>query len=301
MTTVRSPSEVKLENLEATIRASGGSSNALEYAPALLTKVRCLQQQHQFAALIQQLLSSREQGDLRGRVLEVNFADCFVRANQLIGYGHKQGMTGDIDFSWKLDKSLVCIEMKLLREDQSTRESFRSQIAEYGVAKIEISDDTRDVFRLQADIIQKATTRKFNPKLDPFVVNLVAVDVSELTGGAIDLGDCLLAACGNSNVREHFDEHYCREAVVGVFENIDPAHMTDLQRDWVSKAQAIPSGAPHPREYLHGAIFLFRNPSDTAALCYELSARIMWNEALVNRDVASLIATELMKIIPLAK
>jgi len=289
---------MKLDELKTIIKAAGGSDNAIAYAEALLEKVSRVEAEKQYAPLIAQLRASREQGDFRGRVLEVNFADCFIRKGIALAYGVKQGMPGDIDFGWGVEGHDVCLEMKLLREHKVIRDEINAQLDDKGVSAKFVNDDTRDVARLQTDLIQKATTRKFNPTPSKNTVNLVAVDVSELQLGTADLGDCLLAAGGNTLAARHFGEAFLRESVVGAFENCAPEKLRESQKAWVASVQKLPDGAPHPRGYIHGALFLFREPKETAALSYELRAAIAWNPNLADEDMAKKVCGALHAVIP---
>ena len=131
-----------------------------------------------------------------------------------------------------------------------------------------VNDDTRDVARLQADLMQKASPRKFNPAPLADALNFAAVDVSELQLGMVDNCDCLLAAGGKTMAKQYCDPVYLRDPVVGFFEDLAQDQLTDPQKDWLSRVQRLAEGAPHPRTYIHGAIFLFRNPKERAALSY---------------------------------
>jgi hypothetical protein len=163
---------------------------------------------------------------------------------------------------------------------------------------IHIDDDLGDVCRLQRDIIDKASTRKFNPIPAVDTINLVAIDVSELQLAMVDLGDCLLAAGGNSLVVRHCHQGILREGVVGVFETISGARRTVVQTQWIAKCQQVPGDAPHPRAYLHGVVFLFRNPPGTDALSYRLRSTLVWNPSLIPASTLRAVASELYRVIP---
>jgi hypothetical protein len=63
---------MQLDELKGIIKAAGGGENALAYAEALLVKINRIESEKQYAALLGQLRNAKEQGDFRGRVLEVN-------------------------------------------------------------------------------------------------------------------------------------------------------------------------------------------------------------------------------------
>jgi len=44
---------------------------------------------------------------------------------------------------------------------------------------------------------------------------------------------------------------------------------------------------PHPRDYIHGVLFLFRRPKETAALSYQLRSVIIWNRVLMTMKIAT--------------
>lgn len=292
---------MQLEELKEIIQAAGGGECALAYAEALLAKVNRIEPERQFSALLRQLRATKEQGDFRGRVLEVNLADCFLRKGIALNYGVQQGMQGDIDFGWNVEGHKVYIELKLLGQDKATRDSINAQIEDKGMYATFLNDDTRDVARLQADLIQKSSTRKFNPKPSGNSINVVGVDVTELQLGTVDVCDCLLAAGGNVLAAQHCNPACLRDPVVGLFETIEPEKLNASKRDWISRVQRVLEGALHPRDYIHGALFLFRKPKERAALSYELRAALVWNPALVSADVAKRIFGALHAVIPQAK
>jgi len=152
---------MNLHDLQQIIQASGGGPFAQEYAEIVLTKVIRLERTGSFGALFQQLRAAKNEGDLRGRLLEVNFADAFASQGILLDYGVKQGGSGDIDFRWRLPNVKLFFEMKLLGQDQATKQSIDAQLAARGFSVAGIKDDTYDLARIQRDIYQKASPKKF--------------------------------------------------------------------------------------------------------------------------------------------
>lgn len=62
-------------------------------------KIAHLTSTSRYSNLLTQLYNTRDQGELMGRVLEVNFADRFEQENTPLQYGTKQtGCCGDIVF-----------------------------------------------------------------------------------------------------------------------------------------------------------------------------------------------------------
>ncbi len=292
---------MEIEDLRSVIKAAGGGSNALAYSEELLAKISRIESTNSCNRLLAQFCAAREQGDFRGRTLEINFADLFVQQSRALVYAARQGMTGDIDFQCRIADRDIFIEMKLLGQDRATRDAINLQLERCGSSSTLITDDTRDVRRIQSDLIQKASTRKFNPRPNPSWINLVAIDVTELQLGTIDICDCLIAAGGNTVASNYYESACLREEVVGVFEAPVVANLTTSQQDWLTHIKNLLNGAPHPRDYIHGALFLFREPKEIAALSYDISAIVVWNPGLVTEDIARKICPTLHDIIPPAK
>jgi hypothetical protein len=290
---------ISLAELQGAIQAAGGGATAVEYADPLLEKVHRLEATGRYHELMRQFRKVANEGDLRGRVLEINFADQLIPTYPALRYGVSQyGTTGDIDFALQIGDLDTFIEMKLLSQDRATRNSFNAQIANSGVASAHVLNDASDIARIQRDLIQKSSTKKFNPTPTPNRINLVAIDVAELQLGMADAGDCVLAAIGNSGLAAHeFEPNFMRPQVVGLFEQ--PTRPTAEQQDWIGTIHALPPGQPHPRDYIHGALFLFRRPKDTAALTYLLRCVVVWNRALMTKEIATQVGTVLHGAFPM--
>jgi hypothetical protein len=252
---------VDISELRSIIRAAGGGENALEYAEALLAKVNRLEATGRYGESLKQLRRVQQAGDLRGRLLEVNYADQFERNGQQLRYGEKQGGSGDIDFGWTVLGRQVFTELKFLGQDSATTKDIDEQIKGLGMYQICIRGDTFELGRLQRDLIQKSSTRKFNPVPRDSWINIVAVDVAELLLGTIDTGDCLLAAGGNPLACQYYDPLLVtRPDVVGIFELLSDSAVTPAQRQWLDSIQSLPPSQPHPRDYIHAALFLLDPP-----------------------------------------
>lgn len=292
---------MQLHELKKIIQGAGGQYCAQEYAKALLEKINRIKSTCRYRSLIDQLSAAREQGDFRGRVLEVNFLNLFLQKDVYLQYSAKQDAAGDIDFCWDLDGYKFFIEMKLLGQDKKTRESINKQLQATGCNANLISDDTWDVARIQLDIFSKSSTKKFNPQPEPTWINLVAIDVSELQLGTVDLGDCLLAAFGNEGALKYCHPACFRPGIVGVFENSEESFLQDTQIKWKNSFHTTLFNGPHPRGYIHGVLFLFREPQERAALCYELSAAVVWNSKLINSQIARVFCKSFHEIVPCKK
>ncbi|GLR27256.1 hypothetical protein [Limnobacter litoralis] len=291
---------MKLDELVQIIENAGGCEWAQESAVDLLPKINHLEATGGFEKLFKQLRQAKEPGDFRGRVLEVNFAGQFLKYHGNLRYEAKQGRPGDIDFCWQVNDHKVFIEMKLLQEDQKTKAQIQSQTMQRGVFFICRDNDHIDIVRLQRDIINKATIKKFDPVPKPGTLNFVAIDLTEIELGMVDLSDCLLAVGGNPLVLQYGHHSHTVSDVVGVFESktrpFSPAELA-----WVREIHAIPNDQPHPRDYIHGVIFLNRSPANKALLGYELRARLIINQHLpIERSVLDQVIGEFYKAIPFA-
>jgi hypothetical protein len=292
---------MQLDELQSIIKGAGGQHFALDYAAALLGKINRIESDNGYGEMIKQLRVAKEQGDFRGRVLEVNFANLFVEKGIKLQYGASQGMSGDVDFCWHLDDYQAFIEMKLLGQDLRTKEQINKQLKATGFSETLITDDTWDVARIQRDIFQKSSTTKFNPCPAPTWINLVAIDVTELQLGTVDLGDCLLATVGNEVASRYCHQTCLRPAIVGVFERGEGSSLRAEQIEWVNGFHATLGVEPHPRNYIHGVVFLFREPQERAALCYELSAAVVWNPALIDSQKGKEFCRSFHGIVPCMK
>jgi hypothetical protein len=284
-----------LPQLQTIIQQAGGGAFALDYANDLLVKVNNVANHQVPVGYLSQLSQSRNAGDLRGRLLEINLVNYFFTQNVPLSYEVKQGTTsGDIDLLWKTCGADVFIEVKLLGQDQTTKQKINQQLDEYGVSASQVDDDTSDVMRLQYTIIDKATLKKFQHPPFQNAINLIAIDVSELQLGNVDAADCVLATLGSARAKNYFGHACARDHVFGLFEKDQKSN----HDEWVAQINAKLADKPHPRNYIHGVIFLFREPKELAALSYDLKACIAWNTNLISDALASAINVEFHKIIP---
>ena len=267
----------------------------MDYADDLLLKVNNVASHQVPSGYLTQFSQSRNAGDLRGRLLEINLVNYFATRKVSLSYEVKQGAaSGDIDLLWATCGANVYIEVKLLGQDQVTTQQINQQLIEYGVSARHIKDDTSDIMRLQYTIIDKATLKKFEYPPITNAINLIAIDVSELQLGSMDAGDCLLATLGSARTKTYFGEVCARDHVLGLFQINPEAN----QVDWADSIHTKLADKPHPRSYIHGVCFLFREPKELAALSYDLKGFIAWNTNLITDSLASAINDEFSKIIP---
>lgn len=286
---------MNLAQLQAIIERSGGASLALDNASDLLVKVNRAATHQTPKNYLTQFSQSRDAGDLRGRSLEINLVDYFATNNVPLRYEVKQGnVTGDVDLLWQTSGVDVYIEVKLLGQDQVTKQKINEQLQAHGVSASHLNDDTYDIMRLQYTIIDKATLKKFEYPPLKKNINLIAIDVSELQLGAVDAADCVLSTLGSVQAVNYFGAPCARPHVCGLFE----PDSTNENADWKSLQDLKIAENPHPREYIHGVIFLFREPKELAALSYSLKGCIAWNTSLISSGLAENINVKFHKIIP---
>lgn len=144
--------------LQMIIKQAGGKEFALDYADALLEKLNRVARHQVPANYLTQFSRSGNEGDLRGRLLEINLINYFAENNVPLAYEVRQGnVSGDIDLLWDSDGFNVYIEVKLLREAQEIQRSADAQLVSSGISASHVRDEMYDVMRLQYTLIDKAT------------------------------------------------------------------------------------------------------------------------------------------------
>lgn len=246
--------------------------------------------------VLRQFGRGADRGDFLGRVFEVNFGAMLLEAGLRPRHAVKQWRPKDIDYVLQLAGHEVNIELKRLGRHANDDERIRRQVA--GEALDDLEDDGRtvesDIGRVQRDIFVKAG--KFNPVIPAGAVNLVAVDVCELVGGMMDVGDCLCAAGGLPLAAKHYRDPF--PSPVGVFEEFDLNGLGEAQRRWVGAFHQPVPDAAHPKDVLHGVWFLFRDPPQRTRLGYDLRGCLVWNVRLAAAVPARDIGAALQAAIP---
>jgi hypothetical protein len=184
--------------IERVIKAAGGSNVARKDLGPLGIKIRRIAKLAKYSGFFRQFLKAKNEGDVRGRLLEIHFLEHFLRQGISLNHAVKQGHSGrgNIDFAWQLPGYQICFEIKLLGQDKKSRDAMNQQLVTSG-RHTEQGDEIDDIIRLQRAIISKSSTTKFNPRPEPSIINMIAIDVSELQLTCVDVDDCLLAAGGN--------------------------------------------------------------------------------------------------------
>lgn len=285
------------QELVCIIKRAGGKTHAIGYADELLQKVNKLEENGGFCGLMKQFKTSSEEGDFRGRVLEINFANCFIEKCFDLTGPAKQGGSGDVDFLWKLENYNIYIEVKLLRQDKKTLDSIKQQLQKNGKFSV-FKSVNGDIIRLQRSILEKSSLKKFSHSPKSSWINLIGIDISELQLGAVGIRDCLLAAGGHQALQYYFNESEFCPDVIGVFEDINGRKLSNGQSTWVSGIHKIEDNFPHPRDYIHGVVFFFRNPIETAALSYKFVSVVVWNNNIVDDETRFNITSSLKQILP---
>lgn len=281
-----------LAELNTIITNSCGVGVTFDYAPDLLRKIHSLESKQSYQSLLNKLVNSKDPNAFRGLVLEVNFANYFIENNTSLQCDVKQeNCSGDIDFLWKIKRHDVYIEMKSLGSNTCIQKSITEQLNSNHLYSISLQDDTSDIARLQRDFYQKSSPKKFNQTVKKGQINLVSIDVSELQLGCVDLGDCLLSAGGNDLVSRYYSTA-SRPNVTGFFESAND------NNEWAQKFHTPNISGKHPRDYIHGILFLFREPCERAALSYQLSSALVWNQVLVDTQTATEFCQSFHRIIP---
>jgi hypothetical protein len=70
------------------------------------------------------------------------------------------------------------------------------------------------------------------------------------------------------------------------------------QIEWDRALSALTESSRHPRDYIHGAVFLFRSRKETAALVYELNSVVVWNNHLADLNLAQELEPAIYEVIP---
>lgn len=280
------------------IKSAGGNNIVLDDLGPLGIKIRRIAQLPKYSDFFRQFLKAKNEGDIRGRLLEINFLDHFLRQGISLDHAIKQGHggRGDIDFAWQLHGYQICFETKLLGQDKKSRDAMNQLVTRgrYSTQGNEIDD----IIRLQRAIVSKSSTTKFNHRPQSGVINMVAIDVCELQLNCVDVADCLLATGGNPLVSQLYHAACTRAGVVGLFENSLNGTLTEAQHQWVKNILKTEPNVPPPQTYIHGVLFLFRDRRDTAALSYELSSAIAWNPIIISPHISGLLARPIYSVIP---
>lgn len=287
--------------LNAIVKNSGGFASEQDVA-GLLNKINFLKITKRYDGLIKRIVPAKNAGDFLGSVFEINLAFQF-ESNQLqLEYGAKQNKEhgSDIDLLLRLSSGqLIYLEAKLLQQDAATNKMIEDQINESSsyYMRMDGGDINNTIERLQNTIISKLLNKNGAPikffSRDNNVVNIVAINVSELIVGCIDKFDCAIATHGSDYVKKVYGDQFANleqgKEVVGLFQTIHAKHFSD---------ERFIAAYSHVKEMLHGVLFLFK-AGKSGLLSYELEHTMMWNPSLIDQDRAKIVSIEIAKAIPI--
>jgi hypothetical protein len=279
--------------LVAAIAASGGVAQPDDQVDGLLTKLKALESTGRYASLLKGIAKANDKSNFLSLLLEATFAYQFESGGISLDYEVKQDASdgSSIDFGMKLDDGRTAyFELRLLQQDQATAKEIAEQLTKAGLYAIEKDgvDEQREVLKVQSTVLSKVEDKHGKPikflKVDPSVVNVVVVCISDILLGTADLHDCILATYGDPEVPEE-----CRRGVFGLFQDVQPTYPPDVQ--------AAAARFAHLKATVHAVLFLFR-PSGSGVLDYPLQQVLVWNRALTTAQSAGPVCERVYAAIP---
>jgi len=280
--------------LMATIKNSGGAEQPDGDVDGLLEKLAYLEKTGRYGRLMANIASTNDKSNFLASVLEATFAFQFESAALPLEYEVKQDddKSSSIDFLRRSEKgALIYFEARLLQQDDDTTKSIKDQLEKSSFYQVAMDgqDEHDAIIRLQSVIISKVQKRDGTPikflRLEPDIVNLVVVDVSDLILGMFDVADCLLATHGDPGVKV---EH--RRGIFGLFQDPLP--------EYPEQIRALAKTFDHIRSTLSGVLFLFRCRG-SSVLDYRVEQYLMWNPILMDQDRAKAICAEISAGVPI--
>ena len=280
--------------LMATIKNSGCAEQPDSDVDGLLEKLTYLENTGRYGRLMDNIASANDKSNFLASVLEATFAFQFESADLSIEYEVKQDddKSSSIDFLRKSETgALTYFEARLLQQDDDTTKSIKEQLEKspfYQVA-MDGRDEHDAIIRLQSVIISKVQKRDGTPikflRVEPDIVNLVVIDVSDIILGMFDVADCLLVTHGDPAVNV---EH--RRGIFGLFQDPLP--------EYPEQIRTIAKTFDHIRSTLSGVLFLFRCRGSTV-LDYRVEQYLIWNPKMMDRERAKAICAEISAAVPM--
>lgn len=250
----------------------------------LLEKLELLQETGRYARLIADILSANDRSNLKSLVLEATFAFQFESVQMPLKYEvPRPGDGTSVDFLHRANSGEeLCIELRLVQQRQLLTDLFEEQLlrSDYFGTELDQTDDCADTRRLQYLILEKAIDSsgdliKFQ-RGRPNCFNLVAVEVSELHLGMIDIHDCRLAIYGDPQVPKP-----ARRELFGLFQDPRPEYPEHIQK-------IAATFAPF-RAAVHAVLFLRKVPAESH-IDFRLEYLLGHNPQLVDNDQGDRIA-----------
>lgn len=280
--------------LEEAIIRSGWSGVWDDQLDGLWLKLQRLVPKWKYRRLVSNIKNSNDRSNLVASVLELTFAYQFESAGIELDYEVKQdpNHASSIDFRWKVAPGLtIYIETRLLQQEKATTNSIESQLNAANAWSIvkDGDDEQQDIIRVQQVILEKVQKEDGVPTKflshDQGVINIVAVDISQIILGMFDHADCLLVGHGDPAV-----PLICQRGIVGLFQEPRP--------EYPDRIRALGESYTHLKETLHGILFLFKRPKHES-FNYSLEHFIVWNPSLMERARAAEISEKIRSVLPL--
>jgi hypothetical protein len=255
--------------------------------------------------VVERFARSGDLGNVQGSLFEINFAAAFLESAQKLAPDVRQdNMRKDVDFRWEAAGHSLFFELKRIGEHEGDRARLQRQIAGVPEPDPEPGEEAKakrvlesDIGRAQQDIISKA--QKFTAPLQANAVNIVVVDVCELISHMMDVYDCMLVTGGPPLASQHYPVPF--ESVVGLFEEFDVGALGDKRRKWFDAFHQVEERQPHPREVVHGVLFLFRDPRGKPNLSFGLSGYLGWNPHIARALPTEDLTKAIHSIIPVGR
>jgi len=282
------PPQSTVARLTAAFQASKYAAEANDpRVLRLAEKLDVLEATGRYAPLLASLFRANDPANIQSLLLEAVFAHQFEAAGLPLRYEVKQRTDNDtsIDFCFAMvSGKSVFIEMRLVRQRQHRTEDIAAQLTEVGSYAVAMDgeQDRDESLRLQNIILSKAQDDegrfiKFDAE-DGQGYNLIAVEVSELHLGMIDLADCRLVTYGDPAVGDME-----RRGIFGLFQEADVSYPGDMQR---LSAKFKPF-----RDTIHGVLFLWKQPPGPAD--FELNCALICNQSILAKDEAEAIKADI--------
>lgn len=254
---------------------------------SLAAKLDLLKETRRYQSLLGNLFGASDPANLQSLLLEAVFAFQFESAGKPLQYEAKQRDDDNtsIDFLRQLPSdNKLYIEMRLLQQSNWITGDIAEQVEFFGgyAVTLDGEQDKKEVLRLQRTVLEKAQDKHGRPikfaEARDRQFNVIAVEVSELQLGMVDLDDCLLVTYGDPAVHR-----INQRGVVGLFQQVDASYPQQL----LEAAKMFEAF----RSNIHGVLFLWKTPPGPAD--FELQYFLACNRALMSAADAELVETDL--------
>jgi hypothetical protein len=282
--------------LETAILRSGWQGVWEDQLDGLWLKIQFLATKGKYRRLISNIEKDNDRSNFVASAVEVTIAFQFESAGIDLNYEIKQdpNHNSSVDFRWNTASGIaVYIEVRLLQQDKATTGSIEGQLKTGNIWSVAKDGDAEqeDIVRVQQVVLEKVQGRDGTPTKflvrDQNIVNIVAIDISQIILGTFDQYDCLLVGGGDPSVPA-----VCRREIFGLFQEARP--------EYPDRIQTVAKSYAHLKETLHGILFLFRRPK-RESFNYSLEHFLVWNPALIDERSAAAISEQVELALPLYK